>query len=71
MDFDLDKIAVKRLAIERSARALALGDAGKFGRRAVARIAPPAAFAALICDRAPVAALRDRLVSAGVEIREP
>jgi len=70
MDFDLDKIAVKRLAIARATQALALADAGKFDRRAVARIAPPTAFAALVCDRPPSGPLRDRLVSAGVEIKE-
>lgn len=71
MDFDLDKIAIKRLAITRSARALALCDSGKFERTAVARIAPAKVFAALVCDQSPGAGLRDALAQAGVAIVGP
>jgi DeoR family transcriptional regulator, glycerol-3-phosphate regulon repressor len=68
MDFDLDKIAVKRLAIARSRRTIALCDASKFERMATARIAPLDAFACLACDRVPSGALRAALERHGVEI---
>lgn len=50
MDFDLEKVAVKRHAIARSANVLAVGDASKFARTAVARIAPPEAIDAIVTD---------------------
>jgi DeoR family glycerol-3-phosphate regulon repressor len=68
MDFDLDKIAVKRTAIARARRTLALCDGGKFERAAVARIVPPEALAALVTDRAPPPALAEPLARAGVEL---
>jgi DeoR family transcriptional regulator, glycerol-3-phosphate regulon repressor len=68
MDFDLDKIAIKRIAIARSIQALALSDAGKFTRTALARIAPADAFRTLVCDRAPPDPLRALIERQGVSI---
>ena len=68
MDFDLDKIAVKRIAIARSAQAVALCDAGKFARTAVARIAPVEAFSTVVCDRAPPDQLRRLIEQKGISI---
>lgn len=71
MDFDLDKIAVKRVAIARARQAMALCDASKFARSAVMRIAPAGDFHNLISDAPPPVALRDRLERAGVAISAP
>lgn len=68
MDFDLDKIAVKRIAIARSAQAVALCDAGKFARMAVARIAPVEAFSTVVCDRPPPDPLRRLIEQKGISI---
>ena len=68
MDFDLDKIAVKRTVIARAREAIAICDASKFGRQALARIAPAEQFARLICDTPPSAPLAGRLEAAGVVV---
>ena len=68
MDFDLDKIAVKRTAIARARQTLALCDAGKFERAAVARIVSADTLAALVTDRTPPPALLEKLRRAGVEL---
>lgn len=68
MDFDLDKIAVKRTAIARANQTLALCDASKFERTAVARIASADTLAALVTDRAPPPALTEKLIQADVEV---
>jgi DeoR family glycerol-3-phosphate regulon repressor len=68
MDFDIDKIAVKRIAITRAREAIAICDASRFVRQALARIAPAEQFARLICDAPPSASLAGRLDSAGVAV---
>ncbi|MGO6748192.1 DeoR/GlpR family DNA-binding transcription regulator [Rhizobium ruizarguesonis] len=68
MDFDLDKIAVKRTAIARAGQTLVLCDASKFDRAAVARIVPANALSALVTDHAPPLALSENLSQADVEI---
>lgn len=68
MDFDMDKIAVKRTVISRARQTLALCDASKFERSAVARIIPAQALSGLITDRKPPAPLAEKLHLAGVEI---
>ena len=68
MDFDLDKIAVKRIAIARARQTLALCDASKFERAAVARIVSADALAAVVTDRAPPAAMSHKLARDGVEL---
>ena len=68
MDFDLDKIAVKRTAIARARQTLALCDASKFERAAVARIVSADALAALVTDRAPPPLLSENLRRDGVEL---
>lgn len=68
MDFDIDKIAVKRTAIDRAHTTLALCDAAKFDRAAVARIVPAEALNAVIADRPPPPALAHTLRQASVEI---
>jgi DeoR family glycerol-3-phosphate regulon repressor len=68
MDFDLEKIAVKRTAIARANRTLALCDASKFERAAVARIVSVETLAALVTDRPPPPALSEKLNQADVEL---
>ncbi len=68
MDFDLDKIAVKRTVIARARQTLALCDASKFERSAVARIVSADALATLVTDRAPPILLMEKLKQADVEI---
>ncbi|MGP9819617.1 DeoR/GlpR family DNA-binding transcription regulator [Salinarimonas sp. NSM] len=59
LDFDPDKVALKRLAVERAREALVLADATKFAREALMRIAPAQAFLALVTDRTPEGALAE------------
>ena len=68
MDFDLQKVAVKQAAIAHSRRAVLVADRSKFGHPAIVRIAPAAAFAALVSDDAPPAGLGAALEAAGVEL---
>jgi DeoR family transcriptional regulator, glycerol-3-phosphate regulon repressor len=68
MDFDLDKIAVKRTVIARARQTLVLCDATKFERTAVASIVPPDKVTALVTDATPPSSLLDKLVQAGVEL---
>lgn len=59
MDFDPEKVAVKRLAGERARRRLLVADATKFERQARECIAPGAAFDALVTDAAPTGAVAE------------
>jgi DeoR family transcriptional regulator, glycerol-3-phosphate regulon repressor len=68
MDFDLDKIAVKRTAIDRAHQTLALCDASKFERGAVARIASVNSLTALVTNHVPPPALSQKLSQANVEL---
>lgn len=53
MDFDLEKVAVKQHAMARADHVTAAGDASKFTRRALMRIAPPDAISRLVTDALP------------------
>lgn len=68
MDFDLDKIAVKRAALRRADQAIAVGDATKFSRRAVARLGGPDDFTRLVTDANPPAALAAQFRKAGLGV---
>lgn len=68
MDFDLDKIAVKRTVMERARETFALCDSSKFERAAVGRIAPADKLAVLVTDRAPPPALSHIFRQSDVEI---
>jgi len=70
MDFDPEKVAVKRAAIAASRTAVLLCHGEKFGRSAIHRIAPARCFGTLICDVEPPAALAEALIKAGVLIRQ-
>ncbi len=68
MDWDPEKVAVKRIMLGAARRVLVLADAAKHERRALMRIAPPSAIAALVTDRLPPASIAAALAAAGVEI---
>lgn len=70
MDFDPDKVAVKRLAAERARAAYVLADATKFAREALMRIAPASAFAALLTDERPAPALAQSFAGGAVRVAE-
>ena len=59
---------MKRTAIARARQTLALCDASKFERAAVARIVSADALAALVTDRAPPPLLSENLRRDGVEL---
>lgn len=68
MDFDLDKIAVKRAVIARAAASIVVADGGKHGRAALARIAPPERFRHLVTDAPPPPALAVAWEAAGLAV---
>mgnify|MGYP000898197805 CR=1 FL=1 len=70
-DFDPDKVAVKRSAIESAAAAVLLADASKVGRAAVVRIAPLTAFGRLVTDRPLPDPLRQACTAAGCTVVAP
>jgi DeoR family glycerol-3-phosphate regulon repressor len=68
MDFDLDKIEVKRAAIARASASIIVADAGKHARAALARIAPAGRFRHLVTDAAPPPALAAAFAEAGLGV---
>jgi len=68
MDFDLDKVLVKRAAIARAATATGLADSSKYRRQASIRLVEPGGLDQLISDRRPPAALTRALGDAGVDL---
>lgn len=50
MDYDIDKIAVKRMALTTARRSFLVADATKFNRHAVARIGTLSEFTTLVTD---------------------
>src|SRR5690606_28979692 len=63
MDYDLEKVAVKQAAIERSAHVLAVGDSSKFRKSAVVRFAADAPGASIVTEAAPPAHLVETIAS--------
>ncbi len=68
MDFDLDKVLVKRAAIARAANAVGLADSSKYRRQASIRLAEAGELGQILSDARPPAALASLLGDAGVEI---
>lgn len=68
MDFDLEKVAVKRAAIARARVAAAVGHAAKFTRSALVRVEEARAIGHLVSDAMAPRPLRERLSQAGVRI---
>ncbi|NKE43788.1 DeoR/GlpR transcriptional regulator [Roseomonas frigidaquae] len=69
MDFDPEKVAIKRAAMAAARMTVLLCQAEKFGRGALVRVAPAQAFATLLSDEPPPEKLRQALLEAGVELR--
>ncbi len=67
-DFDLDKIAVKRMALAQARVGMIVADASKFPRSALARLAPVTAFHHLITDATPPFGLAQAFQQADVAI---
>jgi DeoR family glycerol-3-phosphate regulon repressor len=68
MDFDPEKVAIKRAAMAAARRTVLLCHAEKFGRDALIRIAPARDFGTLVTDAAPPPKLGRALEQAGVMI---
>lgn len=68
MDFDPQKVAVKRAALRQARAAALVTDAGKFARTAVLRVAGLSDFTTLVTDAAPAGPLAERIAEAGTLI---
>lgn len=68
MDFDLDKVLVKRAAIKRAVLTVGMADASKYRRQASIRLVEPRSMDLLISDARPPAPLALALGNAGIEI---
>jgi DeoR family glycerol-3-phosphate regulon repressor len=68
MDWDAEKVAVKRAMIAASRRILVLADSAKLARPALIRIAPATAIAAVVTEGAPPDALAAGFAAAGVAV---
>lgn len=68
--YDLADAAVKRAAIASSGRVIAVAEAAKLSRTALAHVAPAAALHAVITDQAAPTDATDALRAAGVTVRK-
>ncbi len=68
VDYDLEKTAVKQVAIRRADARMLVGDQSKFERHAIAQIAAPRSFAKLMSDAAPPDRLTEVFLSSGLEV---
>ncbi|WP_055563658.1 DeoR/GlpR family DNA-binding transcription regulator [Streptomyces atriruber] len=68
--YDLDDAAVKRAAIGSARRVIAVADAAKLSRTALAFVAPAATLHAVVTDEAAPDAETDALAAAGVTVRK-
>ncbi|WP_246201711.1 DeoR/GlpR family DNA-binding transcription regulator [Streptomyces alboniger] len=68
--YDLDDAAVKRAAIASARRVIAVADAAKLSRTALAFVTPAAALHAVVTDDAAADEETDALAAAGVTVRK-
>lgn len=68
LDYDLEKIAIKRAAMRRSVQSILVGDQSKFGRRAIATIGAPSDFSHLVTDASPPDFLLSSFARARLEV---
>ncbi|MFF1695930.1 DeoR/GlpR family DNA-binding transcription regulator [Streptomyces sp. NPDC058257] len=68
--YDLDDAAVKRAAIASARRVIAVADAPKLSRTALAFVAPATALHAVVTDEAAARDETDALAAAGVTVRK-
>jgi DeoR/GlpR family transcriptional regulator of sugar metabolism len=67
--YDLDDAAVKRAAIASARRVIAVAEAAKLTRTALAHVAPASALHAVVTETTAPAEETDRLATAGVTVR--
>lgn len=65
---DVRSAAVSRLMLERSRRAFLIADSGKFGRRAMLRIAPLSRLAGIVTDSGLARSLRKKIRHMGLQV---
>lgn len=68
MDFDLLKVATKKVMLAQSRQVILVADATKFARSAVIRVAPLDAISTLVTDSPPPAHIATRLTEANCRI---
>ncbi len=68
LDYDLEKIAVKRASIRRSEHAVLVGDQSKFHNKAVATIGTPSEFSHLVSDASPPDSLQAFFAQATLDV---
>ncbi|MFH8484563.1 DeoR/GlpR family DNA-binding transcription regulator [Streptomyces longisporoflavus] len=68
--YDLDDAVVKRAAIASAQRVIAVADAPKLSRTALAFVAPASALHAVVTDKAAAPEETDALAAAGVTVRK-
>lgn len=68
MDFDLAKVAVKRMAASRAARVIAVGESSKLLRPAIVRVLEADRIDVLVTNEQPPQLVRENLEQAGVEL---
>jgi len=61
MDYDLEKVAVKQLAIDQSAHTLVVGDSSKFRKSAVVRFGAGAKSVVFVTESAPPESIAEKL----------
>jgi DeoR family glycerol-3-phosphate regulon repressor len=61
MDYDLEKVAVKQAAMDRSSRTLIVGDSSKFRKSAVVRFGATSGSLVFVTDAPPPDTLSDKL----------
>lgn len=70
LDYDLEKIAVKRAAMRRSVQSILVGDQSKFTRRAIATVGSPNDFSHLVTDATPPDFLLSSFGQAKLQVME-
>lgn len=68
MDYDLEKIAVKKAAIRRSEHAVLVGDQSKFHGKAIATIGTPSDFTHMVSDASPPMSLQSPFALAALDV---
>lgn len=68
LDFDLQKIGIKRIAMASARQSIIVADSSKFSRSAIVRIAPATDFSVVVTDAQPPAPLQDAFETAGLSV---
>jgi DeoR family glycerol-3-phosphate regulon repressor len=68
MDFDIQKVGIKRAAMKNARRTILVADGTKFARTAFVRISALQDFFCLVTDTKPSAVLETAALEAGVQL---